>query len=157
MSSKHFLHESAMMIGTNLWYCSWKKSQTTTQHVWNPVNNGIFTGAGFLPSTVYIHIYIYNLRNVPLILGSKRPGRFHSCKLAQKRTKTLSLCLYVVFLDSRLEKLGAWSMDSAVAQVPGMVIFDLAVVLNPWVHEAHAEDRQGLCPDFRSAGSSPFV
>lgn len=23
----------------------------------------------------------------------------------------------------------------------------LAVVLSPWVHEAHAEDRQGLCPD----------
>ena len=23
------------------WYCWWKKSQTTTWHVWNPVNNGI--------------------------------------------------------------------------------------------------------------------
>ena len=36
-----------------LTYC-WKKS-CTTQHVWHPVNNGIFTistGAGFLPSTV---------------------------------------------------------------------------------------------------------
>ena len=35
-------------------YCWWKK-YCTTQHVWNPVNNGIFTistGAGFPPSTV---------------------------------------------------------------------------------------------------------
>ena len=35
-------------------YCWWKKS-CTTQHVWHPVNNGIFTistGTGFLPSTV---------------------------------------------------------------------------------------------------------
>ena len=38
--------------------CWWKKSQTTTQHAWNLVNNGIFTisnistGARFLPSTV---------------------------------------------------------------------------------------------------------
>ena len=29
-----------MMFG---WYCWWKKSQTTTWHVWNLVNNGIFT------------------------------------------------------------------------------------------------------------------
>ena len=31
-------------------YCSWKKSQTTTCDVWNPINNGRFsisTGAGF--------------------------------------------------------------------------------------------------------------
>ena len=27
-------------LGCNCW---WKKSQTTTWHVWNPVNNGIFT------------------------------------------------------------------------------------------------------------------
>ena len=35
------------------WYCCWKKS-CTTWHVWNPVNNGMFTiatVAGFLPST----------------------------------------------------------------------------------------------------------
>ena len=45
-------------------YCWWKKSQTTTQHVWNPVNNGISTIsyhinwlAGFLPSTVVIKQY----------------------------------------------------------------------------------------------------
>ena len=35
-------------------YCWWKES-CTTQHVWNPLNNGKFTistGANFLPSTV---------------------------------------------------------------------------------------------------------
>ena len=39
-------------------YRWWKKS-CTTQHVWNTVNNGIFTiptGAGFLPSTVWLKI-----------------------------------------------------------------------------------------------------
>ena len=39
-------------------YCWWKKS-CTTQHVWHPVNNGIFTistGAGFLPPTVVVII-----------------------------------------------------------------------------------------------------
>ena len=43
-------------------YCWWKKF-CTTQHVWNPVNNGKFTiptGAGFLPSTVlWIILYMY--------------------------------------------------------------------------------------------------
>ena len=36
------------------WYCWWKKSQTTTWDVWNPINSGIYylsTGAGFQPST----------------------------------------------------------------------------------------------------------
>ncbi len=38
-------------------YCWWKES-CTTKHVWNPVNNGIFTistGAGFLPSTICLN------------------------------------------------------------------------------------------------------
>ena len=42
-------------VGSRLWYCWWKKSQTTTLDVQNPVNNGInylSDGAGFLPSTV---------------------------------------------------------------------------------------------------------
>ena len=37
-------------------FCWWKKSQTTTWHIQNLVNNGInylSTGAGFLPSTVF--------------------------------------------------------------------------------------------------------
>ena len=46
--------ESAM-AGNARRYCWWKKSQTTTWDVWNPVKNGInylSTGAGFQPSTV---------------------------------------------------------------------------------------------------------
>ena len=41
-------------------YCWWKNS-CTTRHVWNPENNGIFTistGAGFLPPTVCIEMYL---------------------------------------------------------------------------------------------------
>ena len=38
----------------------WEKSQTTTQHVWNPVNNGKFsilsTGAGFLKHQAVVHV-----------------------------------------------------------------------------------------------------
>ena len=44
-------------------YCWWKKS-CTTWHVWNSVNNGIFTistGAGFLPPTVCIEIDLISL------------------------------------------------------------------------------------------------
>ena len=47
-------------VGSRLWYCWWKKSQTTTLDVQNPVNNGINYDklptsdwlAGFFPSTV---------------------------------------------------------------------------------------------------------
>ena len=48
-----------------MWSYRWWKKSCTTQHVWNPVNTGIFTistGTGFLPSTVCIHTvitYIY--------------------------------------------------------------------------------------------------
>ena len=41
-------------------YC-WLKKSCTTWHVWNPVNNGIFTistGAGLLPSTVTCNIVV---------------------------------------------------------------------------------------------------
>ena len=41
-------------------YCWWKNS-CTTRHVWNPENNGIFTistGAGFLPPTACIEMYL---------------------------------------------------------------------------------------------------
>ena len=46
------------LTATNGSYCWWKNS-CTTRHVWNPVNNGIFTistGAGFLPPTVWIFL-----------------------------------------------------------------------------------------------------
>ena len=45
-------------------YCWWLKS-CTTWDVWNPINTGIndlSTGAGFLPSTVPIHIDLFQLK-----------------------------------------------------------------------------------------------
>ena len=43
-------------------YCWWKKS-CTTQHIWNPLNKGIFiisTGAGFLPSTISCKLKLFD-------------------------------------------------------------------------------------------------
>ena len=68
----------------------------------------------------------FHLRNVPLILGSKRPGGFYQIGSETQKNIKKTLRLAYGQCSSKLY---------------------LAVVLSPWVHEAHAEDRQGLCPD----------
>ena len=58
----HLMNMGISKIGK---YCWWKKS-CTTQHVWYPVDNGLFTistGAGFLPSTVSISSLLITWRN----------------------------------------------------------------------------------------------
>ena len=50
------LSEMAFIYVIRKWYCWWKKSCTTC-YLWNPMKNGILsisTGAGYLPSTVFM-------------------------------------------------------------------------------------------------------
>ena len=68
--TKHRKH----VLGDMDW---WKKSQTTTWHVWNPVNKDIFsisTGTGFLPSTVSPAYLLVPNHPTPRKSGSTQRG-----------------------------------------------------------------------------------
>ena len=87
-------HEALRVLMTARTYRWWKKSQTTTWHVWSPIDSGIFTistGAWFLPSTVRTNFanvgignpldstdsYFIGLEHAHLFL--ERPGNFLGC------------------------------------------------------------------------------
>ena len=71
-------------------YCWWKKSQTTTWHVWNPVNNAIFTISTGWPDFFHQQYHI-NLWGI----FSWEPGctpAIHSSTAAPEKKKTTLPC-----------------------------------------------------------------